>query len=246
MSGPRGDSREPVARARWLLARRGGWIEPVPGGYALRIGADRRARVLHVIDETVFRLLIVRPGLKVRPGGGWTARPAAAAKPTPDPGLAPGRPGLIEGTRAVVGTDGRVGDRRANLGHSAVAWLARRRDARGQVWLTRAEVAAAERLGLEAEAALAGPSLTMRWDALPRSGGGSAARSEPGDRAMAAGRRLTAALAACGPARSLVEHVCLHATALQAAEQTLGLRRREGKRLLKQGLAALAAHYRLG
>ncbi|MBW8303279.1 MAG: hypothetical protein K0M78_04925, partial [Brevundimonas sp.] len=73
-----------------------------------------------------------------------------------------------------------------------------------------------------------------------------AARVEPGDRAMAAARRVEAALAACGPARGMVEQICVRVTSLQAAEQALGLRRRAGKALLKQGLRALADHYRLG
>ena len=136
--------------------------------------------------------------------------------------------------------------RRANLSQSPIAWLARRVDADGAPWLTRAEVAAACRLSQEAEIALKGPSVTMRWDALPRSGGGSAARVEPGDRALSASRRVEAALAACGSARAMVEAVCLRATALQAAEQGMGLRRREGRVLLVRGLRALAAHYRIG
>jgi len=44
----------------------------------------------------------------------------------------------------------------------------------------------------------------------------------------------------------MVEAICIRASALQAAERDLGLRRREGRRLLETGLAALAAHYRLG
>jgi hypothetical protein len=44
----------------------------------------------------------------------------------------------------------------------------------------------------------------------------------------------------------MVEAICLRATALQAAERDLGLRRREGKRMLQAGLAALARHYRIG
>ena len=141
---------------------------------------------------------------------------------------------------------GRMEPRRANLSQSAVSWLSGRCDEAGRPWIGRAERAAAERLALEAEIALAGPSLTMRWDALPRSRGGSAARAEPGDRAMGAARRVEAALSACGRARRMVEHICIHASSLQAAEQGLGLRRREGKALLKQGLQALAAHYRIG
>jgi hypothetical protein len=232
------------SRARRLLARPGGWIEATAGGgYALRVGADRRSRVLMTIDEADFRTLVADPGLRTRPGGGWSARRAAAP---PVEAAAPGRPGLVEGVRTVMDPGGGMRSHRANLAPSPIAWLAGRRDAAGRPWIERAERAAADRLAADAETALAGPSLTMRWDALPRSGGGSAARIEPGDRAMAAARRVEAALAACGPARRMVEAVCIDASALQAAEQGLGLRRRAGKAVLKAGLQALARHYRIG
>lgn len=231
-------------RARRLLARPAGWVEARPdGGYAVRVGPDRRSRTLLVLDEAGFRALVDEPGLTPRPGGGWTALRSGVPAPAAPP---PGRPGQVEGVREVMEADGRLRRRRANLTGSAIAWLSGRCDAAGRPWITRAERAAAERLGAEAEIALAGQSLTMRWDALPRSGGGSAARVEPGDRAMAAAARVEAALAACGPARRMVEQICIHATSLQAAEQGLGLRRRAGKALLKQGLQALAAHYRYG
>jgi hypothetical protein len=232
-----------VARARRLLARRGGWIDTVEGGYGLRPGGDRRGRVVLVLDEAGFRQLVESPGLRRRPGGGWVARNAAADREDPPE---PGRPGLIEGTRTVMLGDGRPVARRANLGQSAVAWLAQRRTADGRPWLSAAQVAAAARLGLEAERAARGPSLTLRWDALPRAGGGSAVRSEPGEPAMAAARRVEAALSACGAARAMVEAICIRASALQAAERDLGLRRREGKVLLLDGLTALADHYRIG
>ncbi|HWQ87960.1 DUF6456 domain-containing protein [Brevundimonas sp.] len=234
-----------VDRARRLLARRYGWIEAAPGGYGLRVGRDRRARILLTVDEAVFRQLAEKPGLRIRAGGGWVARAAPSAVP---PTPAAGRPGLIEGVRAVMEGDGAMIMRRANLGHSAIAWLARHRDPDGRSWLEPAEIAAADRLAREAEAALRGPSLTMRWDALPRSGAGGDApgRAGPGVSALAAARRVETALAACGPARSMVEAVCIRASALQAAEQDLGLGRRRGKTLLKTGLAALAAHYRIG
>lgn len=233
----------PEMRARRMLARPRAWIEATAdGGYAIRTGADRRSRILLAIGEAEFRALVVRPGLKARRGGGWVAMPEA------DPVTAPpaGRPGLVEGRREVMHDDGTIHMHRANIASSAIAWLSARCDAQGRPWIERAERAAAERLGLEAEIALAGPSLTMRWDALPRSGGGSAARTEPGDRSISAGRRVEAALAACGSARRMVEHICIRSSSLQAAEEDLGLRRREGKALLKQGLRALAAHYRMG
>lgn len=232
-----------LGRARRLLARQGGWLEAMGTGYALRVGHDRRARVMTTVDEATFRALAEDPGLRSRPGGGWRARARAA---TPEAADRAGRPGTMDGALSVMEADGRAVTRRANVARSAVAWLAGRRDADGRPWLNPAEVAAAERLGADAEVALKGPSLTMRWDALPRSGGVSAARMEPGDRALAASRRVETALAACGSAREMVDRICIRATALQAAEEGLGLRRREGKVLLKAGLQALAAHYRIG
>lgn len=233
---------DPAARARRLLERQGAWLEAVQGGYALRIGTRRDARVQQLLDERTFLQLVERPGLRLRTGGGWIAR-AAGRAPTAKP--TPGRPGVIEGRRTIM-ADGRSRTCAANLALSSVDWLARHRDAHGRPWLTEIEVAAARQLTREAEAALAGPSMTMRWDALPRSSGGRrTGASEPGERALAAGRRLAIALEACGPAKGLVDQTCIRASSLQAAEQSLGLKRRTGKLLLKQGLQALARHYRL-
>lgn len=232
-----------LERARLMLARPGAWLDAEAKAYPLRLGPDRRCRVSLTLDEADFRALVERPGLAPRPGGGWTAR---RAERTPTPAPPAGRPGVVEGERLLMTPDGAAVARRANLGQSALAWLATRRDSRGRPWLAPAELAAGERLRREVEAALSGPSLTMRWDALPRSGGGSAARVEPGDRSLAAGRRVETALRACGPWRPMVEAVCVRGSALQAAEQGLGLRRRTGRAALKAGLAALAGHYRIG
>jgi hypothetical protein len=229
-------------RARLLLARPGAWLDADRRGYPVRMGGDRRCRVSLILDEADFRALIERPGLTPRPCGGWTARGERAATKAPPAG----RPGVVEGERTLMGDDGLPTTRRANLAQSALTWLATRRDPQGRPWLDPSQRAAGERLALEAEAGLSGPSLTMRWDALPRSGGGSAARVEPGDRALAAGRRVEAALRACGPWRPMIEAVCVRGSALQAAEQSLGLRRRTGRAALKAGLTALAAHYRIG
>lgn len=238
--------RSPAERARSLLRRPGAWIEGEDGGppYRLRIGPDRRARVTLVLDERAFTELIGEPGLRPRPNGGWLARSVGQA-PTTAP--EPGRPGCIEGEKPVMEGDGCLVTRRANLGESPIAWLARRRDPSGRPWLTPAEIAAGERLRREAEQAYAGPSVTMRWDALPRSGSGTAARVEPGARALSAAARVEAALQAVSPRlRSLVVAVCLNSSSLQLAEQSLGLRRRQAKTLLKQALQALAEHYRIG
>ncbi|WGM30227.1 DUF6456 domain-containing protein [Brevundimonas sp. NIBR11] len=234
----------PVARARGLLAR-AGWIDvaAADGTYPLRVGGDRRTRTTMRLSEAEFLALVADPGLKARPGGGWIERPRVAEAPSPTPGA----PGRIEGERAVMDADGLVTLRRANLGESPLAWLARRKDAEGRPFLSPAELAAGERLRSDAEIARAGPSLTMRWDALPRTGGGSSARMEPGDRSLAAGRRVARALAAVDPRhRPLLEQVCLRETSLQLAERHTGAARREGKTVLKAGLRMLAAHYGIG
>lgn len=235
-----------LSRARGLLTRRGGWIEG-PGGdgtYSLRTGPDRRARPVLFVDEAGFRALATTPGLRVRKGGGWIARHSGEDKPD-----APiGAPGRLEGERLVIDHDGRLVAHPANLGESPIAWLARRRDASGRPWLTPAEVAAAEKLSMDAEIASRGAPLTMRWDALPRSrAGGSHGCPEPGDRTLAAARRVAAALAACEPcSRAFVEHICIRSLALPLAERSLGVQRRSGKTLLRRGLTALARHYRIG
>lgn len=230
-------------RARALLARPGAWIEAQGAGYALRLSGDRRTRVHLSFDEAAFHELVADPGLATRSGGGWIARRRERTRPAPEPG----RPGVLPGERMVMHDDGRLRPLPANLGESPIAWLARRRDAQGKPFLTLAQAAAGERLRAEAEAALKGPSTTMRWDALPRAGGGSAARVEPSDRALSAASRVERALAACGPRhRPMIERICIHGTSLQLAERDLGLRQRHGKLLLKEGLDALATHYRIG
>ncbi|QTC91565.1 DUF6456 domain-containing protein [Brevundimonas goettingensis] len=229
-------------RARRMLARPGAWIDQQADRYPVRVGGDRRSRISLTLDEADFRALVADPGLCARPGGGWTARPEPR-----DAGPAPGRPGLVIGETMVMEDDGRLTTRAANLGENPIAWLARRRDPSGRPWLTPAEVAAGERLRRDGELAASGPSLTMRWDALPRSGGGSAARVEPGDQAISAAARVEAALQAVSPrVRAFVIHVCLRSSSLQLAERELGLRRRQGKTMLKQGLEALAEHYGIG
>lgn len=228
-------------RARRLLQRPDAWLDETPGGYPLRLGGDRRGRVVLMLDEPAFRAVIEQPGLRRRKGGGWHPRHQSPERSSPPAG----RPGLIEGQRPVMEPDGTLHQRTANLGESPIAWLARRKDHAGRPWLSAAEVAAGERLRLDAETALKGPSLTMRWDGLPRSQSGAApARIEPTDRAITASARVEAALSAAGPRlRAMLEQVCVRGSSLQLAEQALSLRRRQGKTVLKQGLQALANHY---
>ena len=232
-------------RTRTLLARPGAWIEASEeeGRYRLRLSADRRRRPALTLDEAAFRDLACEPGLAVRKGGGWTMQ-AGVAPSRPSPG---DRPGFVEGVRQMMAPDGTVKLRSANLGESPILWLARRKDPSGRPWLSPAEVAAGEKLRTDAELASLGPSLTMRWDALPRGGAGQGTSSGPTDRALSARRRVHDALSAMTPERrAMLERICIHGSSLRLAEQGLGLRRRQGKTLLKQALADLARHYGIG
>ncbi|HEX6866226.1 MAG TPA: DUF6456 domain-containing protein, partial [Caulobacteraceae bacterium] len=160
-------------RAAAMLGRPGAWLEPANGLYLVRGSADRRRRPMMRIDEQTFALLVRAPGLKPRKDGGWTALPLPAPSPAPPPG----RPGVIEGERAVAEPDGRLVMRKANLGESPIAWLARRNQ------LTPAEAAAGERLREDFQLAGTLGRLTMAWDAGPRAKGGRGPGLEPAERA---------------------------------------------------------------
>lgn len=228
-----------AGRAAGLLARPGAFIEQAGGAYLVRSSPDRRRRPLMRLDEATFAALARDPGLKARAQGGWTARATTAQAAPP-----PGRPGVIEGERLVAEPDGRLVGRKANLGESPIAWLARRRDRNGEPWLTPIEAAAGERLREDFHLAGTLGRLTMAWDAGPRASGGRGPGLEPAERARAAKDRIARALAAAGPGlKEILEHVCLAGSALDAAERALGLPRRSGKTVLKLALQRLAAHY---
>ena len=232
-----------VRRAVDLLSRAGAYLETAGSAYAIRVGADHRRRPLLHIDETIFRALVRQPGLKPRIEGGWRL----AARVIPSPAPPPGRPGMIEGERLVAEADGQLTPRRANLGESPIAWLARRRDAEGNPWLGAAEVMAAERLREDVERAGTLGRLTMDWSGQPKSGGRNARSLDPAERARGAKERVRAALNAVGPELSpLLERICLLGSALAAAERDLGLPRRTGTTQFKAALARLARHYGVG
>jgi hypothetical protein len=154
---------------------------------------------------------------------------------------------MIEGERLVTAADGSLHPRRANLGESPVAWLARRKGPDGRPWLEPAQVRAAERLREDFEEAGVLGRLTMDWSGAPRVGGGRARPLDPAERARSAKARVQAALDAAGPeAAPFLSRICLMGSALGTAERDLGLARRTGKTVLKAGLARLARHYGLG
>jgi hypothetical protein len=231
-------------RAALLLERGGSSLRTIgPGLYAVRTSPDLRRRPAMLLDEAVFAVLARDPGLSPLSDGGWRLTRPRLVRPKPPVG----RPSMIEGRRDVTGPDGRRVSLAANLGESPIAWLARRRDASGETWLTLAEVAAAEKLREDFTLAGTLGRLTMTWDAGPRSAGGRGPGVEPAERARAAKDRIARALDAVGPGlREILEHVCFAGTALEAAERGLGLPRRSGKTVLKLALQRLAVHYGIG
>jgi hypothetical protein len=236
---------EGATRALRALSRPGAWLDADgEGTYAVRVSADRRRRSTTRLDEGDFAALVRDPGLRTRPGGGWLlARVPTMAVPQP----AAGRPSIIEGQRLVIEPDGRQEMKAVNLGESPIAWLARRRDSRGDAWLTLPEIAAAEKLRDDFVAAGTVGRLTMAWDAGPRARGGRGPGVDPAERARAAKARIAAALRDVGPGlKEILEHVCFAGSALEAAERSLGLPRRAGKTVLKLALGRLATHYGLG
>ena len=234
-----------AARVRDLLARPGAWIGAARGGYQLRADADRRRRPLLSFEEPVFRRLAADGALRPIDGGWALSRTAAAGE---GPSLA-GRPGVIEGERVVQDpAAGTFQPRRANLGETPIAWLARRRDADGRPLLSAVEVAAATRLRDDLDRCGVVGRLTADLGALPRgySKGAAYRGLDPAERSLWAKARVAEALDAAGPGlREVLERVCLQDTALEAAERTLNLPRRTGKTLLKLALQRLAAHYGL-
>ncbi|KQN19612.1 hypothetical protein ASE86_12835 [Sphingomonas sp. Leaf33] len=137
--------------------------------------------------------------------------------------------GAVAGGRSVT----------VNLRESPLTWLR----ARGHVDARQFE--AGERLRGDFETASLGPRVTMRWDAMPRSGGGDGL--DPTLAQVAAKRRFDAAMAAVGPGLSdvLWRVVCAH-EGLAAAEKGLGWPARAGKLVLGLALDRLADHYGLG
>lgn len=229
-------------RALRALARPGAWLDADgEGTYAVRLSADRRRRAALRLSEADFVALTGEPGLRIRPEGGW--RLARAPSITLSRA---GRPSIIEGQRLVTEPDGRRRMKAVNLGESPIAWLARRRGASGEAWLTLKEIAAAEKLRDDFVLAGTVGRLTMAWDAGPKARGGRGPGVDPAERARAAKARIARALVEVGPGlREILEHVCFAGTALEAAERSLGLPRRSGKAVLRLALGRLASHYGL-
>ncbi len=127
-----------------------------------------------------------------------------------------------------------------NLAESPLSWLASRN------MVSPRQVEAGERLRADYERAALAPSVTMRWDAAPRSPRGMRDTLDPATAQIAAKRRFDAAIANIGPGLSdILWRVVCAGEGLPAAERGLGWPARAGKLVLGLALDRLADHYRL-
>ncbi|WP_368660936.1 DUF6456 domain-containing protein [Paracoccus sp. (in: a-proteobacteria)] len=134
---------------------------------------------------------------------------------------------------------------RVNLAESPVQLLARRRGPDGKPFLSRDEIAAAERIREDFELAQLGPRVTQNWDRFMTSGV-EAGRGTGGDGSFAARDRVAAALRDLGPGMGdVVLRVCCFLEGVEATERRLGWSARSGKVVLRLALMRLARHYQV-
>jgi hypothetical protein len=129
-----------------------------------------------------------------------------------------------------------------NLAESPLGWLL----ARGLI--DERQFDAGEKLRSDWERAQLSPSITMRWDAAPRSGArrGSEDHLEPGERQTAARQRFDAAMTALGrDLNDIAWRVICSGEAMPVAEKALGWPVRSGRLVLRLALDRLADFYRL-
>lgn len=129
-----------------------------------------------------------------------------------------------------------------NLAESPLGWLL----ARGLV--DQRQFDAGEKLRSDWERANLAPSITMRWDAAPRTGRfrGNADHLEPTERQAAARQRFDAAIAALGrDLNDIAWRVICSGEAMPVAEKALGWPVRSGRLVLRMALDRLADFYRL-
>lgn len=129
-----------------------------------------------------------------------------------------------------------------NVAESPLSWLA----ARGRI--SERQQIAGETLRADWERAGLGPSVTMRWDAAPRGGGGGAlaVAPDPTTSQVDAKRRFEAAIGHVGSGLAdVLWRVVCAGEGLADAEKGLGWPARAGKLVLGLALDRLADFYRI-
>ncbi|WBU65509.1 DUF6456 domain-containing protein [Paracoccus aerodenitrificans] len=219
-----------------------GWVEPVTSGKRMlryRLSADGRAEL---------RRRKSGDGGLPRADAFRDARPVIAHM-----GMAEASAGFGHGEKhRVMGMrdlpDPETGEHRrmrVNLGESPLLLLARRRDSKGNAFLSPELVAAGERLREDFEAAQMGPRVTQNWDRFMTAGiDGTMTCDGLGGGPERARNRVAEALRELGPGMGdLVLRVCCFLEGIEMTEQRLGWSARSGKVVLKLALERLARHY---
>jgi hypothetical protein len=231
------DHRKPIAMLPVSIAvefLREGWIRVFKRGVAsirYRVTDDGRSFLKRLLLEDT-----------------QTRQPAVGFAEVATPFLAQHQ---LPGERSVVnpGT-GRPQVMKVNLGEDPIGWLARRKGADGQPFLTADEVEAGERLRLDFEIAQMGPSIGQDWRKFLAPGdrlAGTPIARGPSEGPMAARNRVAAALSDLGPGLAdSALRVCCFLEGLEACERRMGWSSRSGKVVLKIALQRLSHHYGTG
>ena len=130
---------------------------------------------------------------------------------------------------------------------SPLAWLARRRDRDGRLYLTPARVAAGERLRADFTLARMMPTVTSNWTSgRIAAGGAGGGIADLTDRALAARDRVRSALDAVGhDLADVLLDVCCFLKGLETIEADRRWPARSAKVVLDIALGRLATHYGL-
>lgn len=151
-----------------------------------------------------------------------------------------------EGVRGLPDPEtGRRREIRVNLAESPIGWLARRKGADGEPFLTPDEVEAGERLRDDFERAQMGPSVTQDWHRfLTPVDAGPATGRIPCSGPSGARQNVIDALSGLGSGLADVAlRVCCFLEGLESCERRMGWSARSGKVVLKIALQRLNAHY---
>jgi hypothetical protein len=129
---------------------------------------------------------------------------------------------------------------------SSLVWLSKRRSKDGEPLLSPLELQAGEQLRRDITQAQILPTLTSRWDAMPRQLGARPSREHVSDLVLAASQRVSHAMRAVGPEFSgILMDVCGFLKGLEQIERERCWPRRTARIVLKMGLTSLARHYGL-
>lgn len=154
---------------------------------------------------------------------------------------------MVPGEREVVDETGELRRVRCNMAETPLQLLARRRDRKGNPFLTAGQVQAGEQLREDFELAQLGPNVTQNWERFLTAGTTSSAPAERDNLPkgqMAARERFGKAVAAMGPGLAdIAVRCCCSLEGLEQAERKLGWSARSGKIVLRIALERLHRHY---